>query len=375
MREDLHLFLFTETNASKKIKREDDLRRLEEGEELEIVEQDPDDAREAQVAGAGESPSGEQEQITENTAPSGTSKPAVANGAVNACDSSFRHGSAATGAPGSPRFEVKDKQVEVGDTVTVRVPMPDSWLHTYSLVFACFGHFADDPDPDLSLSDGPLDEKSVQDADESNESLDSSDTDSVSSRKSETLKRRSYPDEALSREGQKKRKQNEVKETRTTAITTRLANAIERSFDDACEKEAIAAVREVDKNLREANRLREQSIAYAEKDEEIGRMNKEIQVLKDLGDEEGARVAQRQLLELIRAPVLVKTPSGRAGRDRFYQEVGASRVQAAPPTLPLTQAPSGTALCTPAVNLWVRTSARAATGHETPRNSAVEEQQ
>ena len=85
---------------------------------------------------------------------------------TNACDSSSMKDSAATGAPSSPRFEAKDKQAEVGDTVTVRVPMPDAWLHTFILVFACSGHFADHPDPglDLSLSDGPLDEKIGQDA-------------------------------------------------------------------------------------------------------------------------------------------------------------------------------------------------------------------
>ena len=44
-----------------------------------------------------------------------------------------------------------------GEAVTCRVPMPESWPHTYSLAFACFGHFSDHPDPDinLSMSDGP----------------------------------------------------------------------------------------------------------------------------------------------------------------------------------------------------------------------------
>jgi len=43
------------------------------------------------------------------------------------------------------------------DVVTVKMPMPDSYLHTYSLAFACYGPFSDHPDPDIniSVSDGP----------------------------------------------------------------------------------------------------------------------------------------------------------------------------------------------------------------------------
>ena len=183
--------------------------------------------------------------------------------------------------------------------------MPDSWLHTYILVFACYGHFADRPDPDLdlSLSDGPLDEKNGQDAIESNESLVNSEMDSVSSHKIQTLRGRRYPNEALSRDGQKKQKKNEVKETRTTAITARLVNAIERSSDDACEKEAVAAVQEVraelPPNREQAARA---SIAYGENDSEIGWMHKEIQLFKDLGDEEGAEMAQRRKKRRIYSP-------------------------------------------------------------------------
>ena len=141
----------------------------------------------------------------------------------------------------------------------------------------------------------------------------------MSSRKIKTLRGRSYPNEALSRDGQKKQKKNEVKEARTTAITARLANAIECSSEDACEKEAVTAVQEVGAELRFANRLRGRSIAYAEKGKEIGWMHKEIQLLKDLGDEKGAKAAQRRLLELMRASVHVETPSGRAGRDSSYR--------------------------------------------------------
>ena len=212
MWKDLHLFLFRKTNTSKKkIKREDYLRRLADGEELDIIEQETGDDCGAKAAGAGESPCGKQEKITENAAPSGTSETAASSGAPNDCDISSMKGSAATVSPSSPRFEAKDKQAEVGDTVTVRLPMPDAWLHTFSLVFACYGHFADHPDPDLSLYDGPLDEKSGQDCNESNESLVNSEMGSVSSQKIKTLQERSYPNEALSRDGQKKHKKNEVK--------------------------------------------------------------------------------------------------------------------------------------------------------------------
>ena len=318
MWKDLHLFLFRETNTSKnKIKREDYLRRLADGEELDIIEQETADNCEAKAAGAGESPRGKQEKITENTALSGTSETAASSGAPNDCDSSSMKGSAATASPSSPRFEAKDKQAEVGDTVTVRLPMPDAWLHTFSLVFACYGHFADHPDPDLdlSLSDGPLDEKSGQDSNESNGSLVNSEMNSVSSQKIKTLRGRSYPNEALSRGGQKKQKTNEVKEARAAALTARLANAIERSSEDACEKEAVAAVQKVGAELEIANGLRRGSIAYAQKDKKIGWMLNEIQLLKDVGDEKGAKVAQRRLLELMRSPVHVETPSGRGGRD------------------------------------------------------------
>ena len=74
-------------------------------------------------------------------------------------------------------------------------------------------------------------------------------------------------------------------------------------------------MQEVRAELRIVNRLRGRSIAYAEKDKEIGWTHKDIKLLKDLGDEEGAKVAQRRLLELMRAPVQVQTPSGHAGRD------------------------------------------------------------
>ena len=37
--------------------------------------------------------------------------------------------------------------------------------------------------------------------------------------------------------------------------------------------------------------------------------------LKDLGDEQGAKMLQRRLLELMRAPVQVEIPSRRGGRD------------------------------------------------------------
>lgn len=318
MWKDLHLFLFRETNASKKkMKREDYLRRVADGEELEIIVEEIGDECGAKGAGACESPSDKPQKITEDTAPSARSETATSSEAPNVCDSSSMKGLAATGAPSSPRSEAKDKQVEVGDTVMVRVPMPDAWLHTFSLVFACYGHFADHPDPDLdlSLSDGPLEEISGQDTYESNASLIDSEMGSISSLKNKILRGRTYPNEALSRDGQKKQKKNEVKEARTTAITERLANAIERSCQDACEKEAIAAVKEVGAELRTANKLRGRSVAYAERDKKIGWMRDEIQVLKDMGEDENAKAVQRRLLELMRAPVHVETPSGRAGRD------------------------------------------------------------
>ena len=214
MWKDLHLFLFKETNTSKKeIKREDYLRRFVDGEELEIIKRELGNDCEAKAAGAGESPSGKQEKIAENTAPSRSSETTAVSGAANSCNSSSMNGSAATGAPSSPRFEARDKQAEVGNTVTVRVPMSDSWFHMYSLVLSCYGHFVDHPDPDLdlSLSDGPLDEKSGRGVNESNEGLANGEIGSMSSRKIQTLRGRSYPNEALSRDGQKKQKKNEVK--------------------------------------------------------------------------------------------------------------------------------------------------------------------
>ena len=201
------MFLFKETNTSKKkIKREDYLRRLVDGEELVIIEQETGDDCGAKAAGAGESPSGKQEKIAENTTPSGSSETTAVSGAANYFNSSSMNGSAATGAPSSPRFEARDKQAEVGKTVTIRVPTSDSWLQTYSLVFECYGYFIDHPDPDLdlSLSDGPLDEKSGRDVNESNESLANGEIGSMSSRKIQTLRGRSYLNEALSRDGQKK---------------------------------------------------------------------------------------------------------------------------------------------------------------------------
>ena len=151
--------------------------------------------------------------------------------------------------------------------------MSDSWLHMYSFVSAYYGHFADLPNPDLdlSLSDGSLDERRRQDASESIGSLVNSKAGSVSSRKIKPLWGRSYPDEALSRDAQKKQKENEVKEARSTnAITARLANAIEHSSDIACEKEALAAVQEVGTELRVTNRLWGCSITYTEKYNKIG---------------------------------------------------------------------------------------------------------
>ena len=104
------MFLFKDTNTSKKkIKRGDYLRRLADEEELDIIEQETGDDCGAKAAGAGEFPSGKQEKITENTAPSGTSEIAAMSEAANACDSSSMNGSAATGAPSSPRYEAKDK--------------------------------------------------------------------------------------------------------------------------------------------------------------------------------------------------------------------------------------------------------------------------
>ena len=76
-----------------------------------------------------------------------------------------------TSTAGSPETQeangVAVKETE-GETVTCRVPMPESWLHTYSLAFACFGRFSDHPDPDinLSISDGPPEATSESTLDE-----------------------------------------------------------------------------------------------------------------------------------------------------------------------------------------------------------------
>lgn len=89
-----------------------------------------------------------------------------------------------------------------GETAIFRVFMPESWLHTYSLAFACFGRFPDHPDPDINLfmSDDPLEATSEGTLDQSQSS------NRIGGSWKKTLRGRIYADETLSRAAHKRQK-------------------------------------------------------------------------------------------------------------------------------------------------------------------------
>ena len=108
------------------------------------------------------------------------------------------------------------------EIVRIRVPMPENWIHTYSLAFACYGPFADNPDPDihLSASDGPPDAISVEGADSN--AADSDRQHKTSSKRSRPLTARIHADKNLSCKDMKKQKAEEAKEARREARKTQV---------------------------------------------------------------------------------------------------------------------------------------------------------
>ena len=195
--------------------------------------------------------------------------------------------------------------------VAVRMPMPDSYLHMYSLAFACFGPFSDHPDPDIniSVSDGPPGACSKDAVDGNDTASNKAPTSSCLSSVEvgatpKTLRGRVYADEQLSRLAIKKQKREQKAKPETMALSARLMEVIERSSSNEVDSKAISAVQGVEMQLRLANDQRSRAHKTAEKDKQMEWASKEIQLLKDMGDPEGVKEAQQRLLALMKAPLL-----------------------------------------------------------------------
>ena len=198
--------------------------------------------------------------------------------------------------------------------------MPESWLHTYSLTFACFGRFSDHPDPDinLSISDGPPEATSESTVDEtpSPDNMESSDSSlNIIGSWKKPVRGRNYADETLSLAHQKRLKRQERVKSERIGLSTRLAEAIEKAAMDTSERDVLSAVLGMKSEMSIANNQRKRAMLYEEREREIGWLSQEIALRKDIGDDEGMRKAQARLLKVMETPLKgEEVPSGTAGQ-------------------------------------------------------------
>ena len=190
--------------------------------------------------------------------------------------------------------------------------MPQNWLHTFSLAFACFGTFSDhqDPDLDLKLSDGPIDA-----CDSASVAPSSECGQGVTAKKSKPLTGRAFADEKLSRAELKKRKLDEalggrqmgsrkviVERDEATKESDKIIISCLNDMRD--EFKAANKIRaEANRQREVANKQRQANLQMGFRREKISQLQDEIKLLNDIGSVEEAAARKQDLLDLLRSPV------------------------------------------------------------------------